>query len=169
MNRPAFLVFATKSIPLITLKAGFLGSSGRIGRSWAEMPFQCRQLPACRQDVRQLAPRGELRGVLPEVAAADLQLPELPLDHAKWVLDLGPHAALGVGPLGCSLVASVVGQQPVRLDQIIDAVSPAFGGVHQHQRGVRAEVPLLGLAQLWFVLGALILGRAWRRNQHGIG
>ena len=46
-------------------------------------------------EIEEREMRDDLRGGLRKPAVAHLGVAELPLQHAKWILDLGPHAGLG--------------------------------------------------------------------------
>ena len=76
------------------------------------------QLPSRRPQVRQREQRDKLRGVLHQASVADLREPELPLDHAERVFDLGADAGLHLlHPLG----------HEVGLDERVELASQARG------------------------------------------
>ena len=61
-------------------------------------------MSACHPQVRQREQRHQLRSILGQATEARLHITELPLDHPKRVLNLGPYLSLGFLDLASGFV-----------------------------------------------------------------
>src|SRR4051812_30499334 len=81
-----------RSVPPLARKFGCASSTCAVRRAHSSTDLH--QSPPCHPQIRQREHGDELRRVLRQPAVAELGEPELTLEHAEGVLDLGANAGL---------------------------------------------------------------------------